>query len=273
MKDAPLSDADIQAYVDGALPAQRQAEVAAYLAGHPEAADAVRCYRAQNEALRALFDPVLEEKIPERLLQAARAPAGEHPSAARPRGFLPRWSSYRMAAGLLIAVLSGSAGWLANGQWHAARALAVRQVPVQFAHQAAIAHVVYSPDVVRPVEIGAEQEEQLVTWLSDRLNARVRPPRLGALGFELIGGRLLPGTAGPVAQFMYHDGRGQRLTLYVSGEQGRNAETAFRFAQEGPVNVFYWIDRNFGYAISAGIDKAELARVATSVHEQLAHKP
>ena len=108
-----------------------------------------------------------------------------------------------------------------------------------------------------------------MTWLSKRLGTPVRPPKLGALGYELIGGRLLPGNIGPVAQFMYHDASGQRLTLYVSTEIGRNQDTAFRFAKEGPVNVFYWIDGKFGYALSAGISKNELSRVATAVYEQL----
>lgn len=97
----------------------------------------------------------------------------------------------------------------------------------------------------------------------------MRPPKLGALGYELIGGRLLPGGSGPVAQFMYHDAAGQRLTLYVSTENAGNRDTAFRFAQEGPINVFYWIDGQFGYALSAGIPKAELAHVATAVYRQL----
>jgi anti-sigma factor RsiW len=135
--------------------------------------------------------------------------------------------------------------------------------------QAAVAHAVFSPDVRRPVEIDAEHEDQLVTWLSKRLGTPVSPPKLGALGYELIGGRLLPGNSGPVAQFMYHDASGQRLTLFVSTENATNRDTAFRFAREGSVNVFYWVDGKFGYALSAGIDKNELARVATAVYDQL----
>lgn len=79
----------------------------------------------------------------------------------------------------------------------------------------------------------------------------------------------MPGQSGPVAQFMYHDAGGQRLTLYVSTEQSHNRDTGFRFSEEGPVNVFYWIDGKFGYALSAGTGKAELARIATAVYEQL----
>jgi anti-sigma factor RsiW len=131
---------------------------------------------------------------------------------------------------------------------------------------------VYSRDARRPVEVAADQEQQLVAWLSKRLGASVHAPHLAALGYELIGGRLLPGERGPVAQFMYQDGAGQRLTLYVTHDapapQGA-PETAFRFGRDGPVNVFYWVDRGFGYAMSGGSDRAELMRVSQEVYRQL----
>jgi anti-sigma factor RsiW len=85
----------------------------------------------------------------------------------------------------------------------------------------------------------------------------------------LVGGRLLPGDTGPVAQFMYADASGQRLTLYVSSGQKQNRDTGFRFAQEGNVGVFYWIDGSFGYALSAAVGKKELSQIANAVYEQL----
>lgn len=261
MNIIPITEADLHAYVDGKLPGARSAEVDAYLEEHPDEAERIRAYAAQNIELRALFNPVLDEALPSRLT-------------------LPKkheWQWQRLVAGFAIALVSGSAGWLVRGagsgevQYAQDNSAGVR--PALYAaslpHQAAVAHVVYSPEVTRPVEIGAAQEEQLVAWLSKRLGSTIRPPRLGKLGYELIGGRLLPGAQGAVAQFMYHDMAGQRLTVYVSTEQSHNKDTGFRFAQEGPVNVFYWIDGKFGYALSAGINKGELARVATAVYEQL----
>ena len=47
-------------------------------------------------------------------------------------------------------------------------------------------------------------------------------------------------------------------------------ETAFRFGQDGPVKVFYWVDKNFGYAISGGADHQELMCVSLEDHRQLA---
>ena len=132
-----------------------------------------------------------------------------------------------------------------------------------------------SPEQRRPVEVDAAHEDQLVAWLSKRMGAPMKPPHLQAVGYALEGGRLLPGGQGPVAQFMYHridaTGPGSRLTLYVSNEVGdlgaaaggaagkdRGAGTAFRFAREGSINVFYWVEGRFGYAISADAGRATL---------------
>lgn len=273
MNRSTITEHDLHAYVDGVWPASRQVEMAEYLAANPQAAERVRSYQEQNRALNALFSPVLNEPVPKRLLDAA----GKEPSRRQTQ----HWPWQSLAAGLVMAFVGGWSGWLIRGevqprpeplvQHSYIQPLASAQ-PASLSRQAAIAHVVYSPDVRRPVEIGADQEEQLVEWLSKRLKAKIRPPTLGALGYELIGGRLLPGNSGPVAQFMYHDITGQRLTLYVSTENSTNQDTGFHFAQEGPVNVFYWIDGQFGYALSAGIDKGELVRVATAVYEQLEKK-
>lgn len=264
MTTHPISEDDLHAYVDDALPAERRVAVEEHLARHPADAERVAAYRAQKLALKALFQPVLDEPLPESLHALTVQPL--RPSAGG-GWFSGLWQ--RLAASVLIAALGGVGGWLAHGQYAPGERLA-RTVPLP--QQAAVAHVVYSPDVRRPVEIGADQEEALVKWLSKRLGTPVKPPKLGGLGYELVGGRLLPGNSGPVAQFMYHDATGQRMTLYVTTESLEKRDTGFRFAREGPVNVFYWVDGKFGYALSAGIDKGELAKVATAVYDQLEQK-
>jgi anti-sigma factor RsiW len=274
MKHLSVTEADLHAYVDGQLPADRAVEVAAYLNARPAEQTRLLAYRAQNNALRAMFNPVLEEPVPLALLNLPGAARAAPIDQSKLHGW--RWQS--LAAGLAIAFVSGSAGWLLHGAATPNLELVQQERPAKaglgkasgLAHQAAIAHVVYSPDLRRPVEIGADQEDQLVTWLSKRMGNQIRPPKLGTLGYELIGGRLLPGESGPVAQFMYHDSTGQRLTLYVSTEQVHNQDTGFKFSQEGPVQVFYWIDGKFGYALSGGINKAELGKIASAVYAQLA---
>jgi anti-sigma factor RsiW len=264
----PISETDLQAYVDSALPEARRTEIEDYLGGQPEEAGRVQAYRAQKQAIRALFNPVLDEPLPENLralIFPPRAAVTEYPK----RTMLSHWSLQRIAASLLIALASSYAGWLAHGRYPPAENMALlRPLP----QQAAVAHVVFSPDARRPVEVLAEHEDQLVAWLSKRLGTPMHPPKLAALGYELVGGRLLPGNSGPVAQFMYQDSTGRRLTLYISTEYTTTKETAFRFAQEGSVNVFYWVDGQCGYALSGSIEKGELARVSSAVYAQIENK-
>lgn len=284
----PVTEADLHAFVDGHLPAERQSDIAAFLAARPDEAQRLEAYRAQKRELHALFDPVLDEQPPQRLLKSARP---------RPVFQVP-WYLQRLAAGLVIAAVSGATGWGLRGGAPdagsdgartaalAPEAGALRRVSASgFAQRAAVAHAVYSPDARRPVEVDAAHEDQLVAWLSKRMGATMKPPRLQAQGYALEGGRLLPGGSGPVAQFMYSNDLGSKLTLYVSNDVAdvgsaagpeataksgvKNTDTAFRFAQDGAVNVFYWVDGPFGYALSSDADRDVLARVSAEVYQQL----
>lgn len=117
-----------------------------------------------------------------------------------------------------------------------------------------------------PVEVTAKEAAHLVAWLSKRLGAPVRARQLNKLGYELRGGRLLPEPGRPGAPFMYQDATGKRLTLYVSTEVV-NRDAGFRYASDGGLHVFYWIDRQLGYALSGDLDKNEILRVARAVYK------
>jgi anti-sigma factor RsiW len=262
MSDEPkIGEAELQAYADGRLDESRRAEVEAWLAARPEEAERVLAWQRIREELRTLYGPVLDEPVPESLERAA---SGKPRRRAR-----DRWRGVAIAAAWVAvgAVLGGLAGW----QLHAIRpAPAAAADASVMARRAAVAHAVYSPEVRHPVEVGADQEQHLVTWLSKRLGVSVKAPKLEDAGMSLVGGRLLPGESGPVAQFMYQTDRGRRMTLYVRSEAGGNRETAFRYVRENNVSVFYWIDRNCGYSIaSADLTKEELLNVANMVYKQL----
>jgi len=64
------------------------------------------------------------------------------------------------------------------------------------------------------------------------LGVTIRAPMLESLGFQLLGGRLLPADGQPAAQFMYQD-------LYARRRLGGNRETAFRFAEQDGIGAFY----------------------------------
>lgn len=258
----PVVEAELMAYVDGRLPDSRRGEVEAWLSARPEDAARVAAYQDQNREFGALFGDVLDEAVPERLRRAGAAA----------RGSRARWRPYALAAGFMLLGLG--VGTLAGWQLHALRS-PLAMPGISIVRNAAVAHATYSPEVRHPVEVGADQEAHLVAWLSKRLGTRLRAPRLDTSGFSLVGGRLLPGEPrpsggpSPVAQFMYQTQDGKRLTLYVRTEAA-NDQTAFHYAREGNVGVFYWIDRNVGYALSsADLGREALLTVADQVYKQL----
>jgi len=242
----PITEAELHGYVDGALSEGDRAGIEAWLAAHQEDAERLRAYAEQNTLLRSVYSSVLDEPVPATLLQV------------RPRA----WRGYVAAAG--VFALGIGLGWFVRGLF-----IAPQVVPSPLARQAATAHIVYSPEVRHPVEVTADEEEHLVRWLSKRLGTALKAPKLAPLGYELLGGRLLSGPQGPVAHFMYQDARGQRLTLYVSRQRGEPRDTAFRFSQEDRVSVFYWVDGNFGYALSGEVRREQLLKVADVVYKQL----
>jgi len=245
-----LAENDLHAYVDGRLDAARRSEVQAWLQSHPVDAERAAAYRQQNDMMQAMFNPVLNEPVPMQMYTQARS----------------HWFSQPMRYAAMVGamVLSGLLGWSLHGTEKNSQ-----QPLMAMVNRAALAHVVYTPEVLHPVEVSNEQEEQLTKWLSKRLGSNIKAPHLASAGYELMGGRLLPGNQGPVAQFMYQDTRGLRLTLYISNKMAGKGEAAFRFAQEGKIGVFYWVDEDLGYALSGEIAKADLLKVANSVYGEL----
>jgi anti-sigma factor RsiW len=277
MNPPTITETDLQAYVDNQLPDERRADVDAYLAAHPGEATRAQAYREQKSAIIALYRDVLDEPIPERLQWAAKGSGAAPQRRQAPTySFFSSGSPQRIAAGIILACAGALGGWVGRGTLESNSAATNRGATSlanadlsSLPRQAAMAHRVFSPDMGRPVEIAADQESLLIKWLSKRLGENVRAPTLGALGYNLIGGRLLPGAHGPVAQFMYQDNAGQRLTLYLTNDNKSNTSTGFRFTKEDSVNVFYWIDGRFGYALSGGIDKNKLSQLASAVYQQL----
>ena len=236
----------------------------------------VNRWAQQRARLRALHQDLLHAPVPDALLQAASHTAREPAQRTQRRAFW--WRRGGMPASVLAAF---ALGWTGHGHWspgHAdPRSAGTALAPAQrFAQQAAAAHAVYQPEVRHPVEVTAAQQQHLVQWLSKRLQRPLTVPAPGAHGYGLVGGRLLPGDSGARAQFMYESAQGQRITLYLgalpSGAAGRPAPapaTAFQFTQDGPVPAFYWVDQDFGYALSGQLPRAGLLKLATTVYQEL----
>jgi anti-sigma factor RsiW len=260
----PIDDNELHAYVDGQLTPDRVEAVEDVLRREPELASRVTSLRELNGALRDALDPILAEPIPERLLAAAAAPTTR--SIAARRWFAPAFA----AAAMLVVGLG--VGWTMRGAL-----IEEAGTPTTFSRQAAFTHALYASDVRRPVEVWANEEKGLVTWLTKRLGHQMHAPDLNALGYALVGGRLVAGNEKPTALFMYENADKQRLSLqvrkdtqHIGAKPGGSGDTAFRYAIENGVGVFYWVDDECGYALTGALDRTQLLALARVVYGQLA---
>jgi anti-sigma factor RsiW len=264
-------DATLSAWLDGHLDGPEGVQAQAWLHEHPEDAARVRMWAADRDALRARFDSVLAEPVPERLRDLV---LGAHAHRWRHQPWL------RAAAVALIFVIGAAAGIVADrrlaggkaGESIDAAATSVERWP----QRAAIAHAVYAPEVRHPVEVSVregdaafqrEQEQHLSRWLTRRLELPVKLFDLRDQGFELVGGRLLPDAAGPSAQLMYQDASGQRVTVYLRKPED-DTPAAFRYEKRGGLGMFYWVEGRCGYALVGPQSRERLLALAEAIFRQ-----
>ncbi|RJG02353.1 anti-sigma factor family protein [Noviherbaspirillum sedimenti] len=247
----PIGERDLHAYVDGQLDADRRAQVEGYLASQPPAQEQVQHWREQNRSLHRLYDGVMNEAVPMQLTTALK----------------PQPMLRALAAGVACLACGVVAGWFAHG--FMAPPDVASSGNSGFARNALAAHVVFVAEQRHPVEVTAQQEAHLLAWLSKRLEAPIHAPDLRDQGFTLLGGRLLPGDDAPLAQLMYESAAGERLTLTIRHAARQQMAGGFQLLEQNGNAVFYWIDRDYGYALSGGITKARMLDVAQAVHARL----
>ncbi len=86
--DHPISEDELHAYVDGDIEPARRLDIALYLARHPEEAARLEVFRAQREAIHALFDDSLHQPVPRRLRSIVRRHAARRARRRRGTGLL-----------------------------------------------------------------------------------------------------------------------------------------------------------------------------------------
>ena len=265
---------ELHAYADGRLPAARRAAVEAYLAAHPVAAAEVAAWRKADMQLHRALDPLLNEPVPQRRIPSAILAAAQRPTAL---GFGATRGRGVLALSVACLAIGTGAGWLGRGA-------AERTVPMQrFANDALVSHVVFSPESKHMVEVPANEEAHLVTWLSRRLDAQLHIPDLTPLGYRLVGGRQTVSADMPTAMLMYEGPGGTRISVQLR-RMPNNRDTGFRLETLAPDNrvlqaihptadhpppmAFYWADRGLGFAVSGPLSRGQLLEVAQVVYRQ-----
>jgi len=271
-----FTDDDLHALVDGRLDDGRRIEVERWVASDAEALRTVDAWRTQNESLRALFDPVAAEEIPPEIARLTARLRGRLPgndNDVRRVWFKP-WMR-AVAAGLLLCA-GATGGWLGRGVSHE-EPVAGNDVTIaaeqsetldSFVAEAATAHRIYTADDRQRGEMGGDDPSAINNFLSERVGRAVSGPDLSPRGYRLTVGRSLPTEMGPGAQFVYVGGGGQRLTLLAGSARG-DKDGEVRFAQQGDMATFYWVEGGLAYALIGRASREELTDIAKMVYAGL----
>jgi anti-sigma factor RsiW len=257
-----ITEAMLHAYVDGKLTPEQRSKVDDFLAANLGKAAEMALWQRQNETLSALFGPAALEPVPARL----------KPHAIAARRAAPSFSLAQFAAAALVLIaLGGSIGWF--GRDVISPAESPRDLLID---NAVTAHALYVKESRHAVEVGAQDQDHLVSWLSNRIGQPIGAPDLAAQGFNLVGGRLLPAGPypgkGPAAQLMYENATADRLTVYVTASLPDKAN-ASEFTQVDGLDAFYWANNLITCTVVGNLPEAEMQTVARRVFQQLSWRP
>jgi anti-sigma factor RsiW len=250
---------DIHMALDGEMPAEDREDFEIWLAVNPDMKALSMRFVADRTRLQSAFASVLEEPVPERLskmLSDEATESGSCWSISR-----SRWWSTVVAALVLVSAAIGYHAGTSRERFPEAGDGAMVELALQ-------AHVIYAAEKLHVVEVGADQKDHLVGWLSKKVGVPLIAPDFSAEGFQLVGGRLLPAAGNAAAQFMYQDPVGIRISLYVTSD-AKIGEPGFRLYEDDGARSFYWYDGGFYYAIVGGLPEKALLDIAKAAYRQL----
>ena len=252
---SPITEDDLQGFVDHQLDEARRSELQSYLDAHPEIAARMAAFGRQREALRAAAAPIADEPIPPQLNV-------RHLVAAHRRS--QAWPWRARAASVLLVMVGAAGGWALHGtvvERSETNGIAA------LAQEAADAFAVYGVDRVHPVEFGAADQAQLVNWIASRIGRTVSVPDLAESGYAFMGGRLVATPHGAAGLLIYSNAQGQRLAMLVRpmaiDKETRMAEHSF-----GDTHGFAWASQGTGFSLVGPASADGLHPIADEIRRQ-----
>lgn len=255
MTHRPISEDDLNAFVDGRLDAIRRQEVVSYLETHPDTASRIESYSKQRKMLRSVLGSIAEEPVPPEL-DISRMINAKHKGRS-----VSRWT--QVAATIVLLCVGAAGGWIAG----ASQPPAVASSMDLLAREAAASYAAYAPDLVRPVEIAASDSTTLAAWTTKRIGRPIAIPDLSKSCCEFLGGRVVPTEYGPAAVLMYEDAQGRRFVILARPIEFRN-DLPMSAVGTRDLNGFAWVDEGIGYSLVGPLSSDAMHNIANSARNQ-----
>jgi anti-sigma factor RsiW len=270
------------AYLDGELETVQRRAVEARLNADPLVAARMAALARSGNLLRAAFDEVVQEPVPDRLIAAALGETG----AAEPRiiRFVQRRAGKSVASGrrwrIALPIAASIVGLLAGGS-AVYLGLAVRGT-AEPATEAAAANDVWLDTAAGYFKLFVNTGDRAVVDLppsgdprealqriSQSLPQAVRLPDLKPWGLTYRGARLVLVGGRPAAQLIYTTDNKAigPLTLIIGSSRRPDIPPTFNRRQD--VNLLYWRHQGRAYALVGQTDIGYLWGIGNDVAWQL----
>jgi anti-sigma factor RsiW len=259
---AGISDEELSAYLDGSVTPFRRAQIDAAARADPHLAKRLKAYRAQEEGLRKLAAAVLEEPVPDHLLEVVRRPRplaeSSAPAAQRAawwRRLLP------LAASLLVGV---ALGWLLRPALQPDEDSLLEP----FLHQAALSHELFLTSGDLDDLRSSAASGQAIAEVRSPFRTPIRVPPLLGDRYRPVQYRAVEGEGGPALQLAYASEDG--LASLLVRPHAAGDDLSARFATIDGRAVLYWLDGPLIYALVGDGSEAELRAMARSIYASTA---
>lgn len=281
------TDERLIAYLDGELDPAERDDVAFWLESDSALRERAALLSESAALLRAAYDEVLREPLPERLIAAARGNADMRSTnvadlaAARQRRWRPQltnrhwWVGIPVAASLFGLLIGGSLGYfagnersvkvaeqqtntnLASGSWLDSIAGYHKLFVNAGADDMALADV--------PPSDGGDATRKVV----QKLPADFRLPNLKPWGLVFQGARFLIIEGRPATQLFYTTDNKALGPLTVVVGTSTKPDLAPTFDHRDEVNLLYWRHHGHAYALVGTADIGYLWNIANDIAWQL----
>ncbi len=257
-KSPKVSELELMAYADGLYDARqtRRRRVEAHLRDHPDDAERVAVWQAQNRALRGGLAGLAEEPLP-----AGAAALLDDRRSARAKWQERRQMAGRIAASLLFVLVGIGAGWLWSEAGEQAR-----------------------PEIARFATLAAAQAGQGQSNSAEPLVAATAPglegarrgvaialeaPDLTSHGFTLVSSGSLDTGGERMLRMSYQRNDGQRLDVLFRSRWDPDA-TDWTFASAGQHQAGAWPAVALDVAVATDLPTVEARAVLAAVERAMA---
>jgi anti-sigma factor RsiW len=281
------------AYLDGELDEPRRAEIEAWLEHDSAARDHVARLSEGASLLRAAFDEVLREEVPERLIDAARGAGGDATREAEILPFRPKrglvgfgaprhwWIAIPVAASFFGLMIGGGLGYFGLGKAPGGDEKQIATLSastnswldnVAGYHKLFVA-AAQGENSFADIPAAGDGGEVIQKISQRTAQPGVRVPNLKPWGLIFQGARVVIIEGRPAAQLIYtadNQAVGSAIgPLTVVIGSSKRPDVAPTFDRRQDVNVLYWRRKGHAYAIVGQAEPGYMWNLVNDIAYQL----